>query len=91
MTTIQIRIDEETKKSAQKVLNELGLDMSTAIKAFFRQVVLKKGIPFRIVTENGLTLEEEDSIIEAALEAKRGKNIKGPFNSAEQLISELKK
>lgn len=90
MTTIQIRIDEKTKKVAQKILNNLGFDMSSAVKAYFRQIILKKGIPFRIITENGLTPEEEEEILKAAEEAKQGKNIHGPFDSAEKLIKELK-
>lgn len=75
MSTIQVRIDEKTKKSAQKVLNEIGLDMSSAVKIYFKQIILNKGIPFRILTENGFTPEQEMEILKAAEEAKKGINI----------------
>ncbi len=75
MTTIQIRIDEKTKKSSAKILDEIGIDMSAAIKMFLKQIVLRKGIPFRAVTENGLTLEQEDLILRRSAEAKRGVNV----------------
>ncbi|KKU19022.1 MAG: hypothetical protein UX30_C0020G0001, partial [Candidatus Saccharibacteria bacterium GW2011_GWA2_46_10] len=32
--TLQIRIDAKTKKASRKILEELGLDMSSAVKLF---------------------------------------------------------
>lgn len=75
MSHIQLRIDKKTKKSAQKVLDKLGLDMSSAIKIYFKQIIVAQGIPFRLVTENGLTPEEERAILKASKEAKMGKNV----------------
>jgi len=90
MSNIQIRIDEKEKKSAKKIFEKLGLDMSSAIKLFLKQTTLRKGLPFLLLTENGLTLEEEDKIIKAAEEAKKGKNVTGAMNS-EEAISYLDK
>lgn len=47
-TNINIRTDSELKAKAQAVLSELGLDMSTAINVFLKQVVYKNAIPFEI-------------------------------------------
>ena len=91
MTTIQIRIDEKTKRSAQKVLDKLGLDLTTAIKGYLKQISLQKGIPFRFVTENGLTPAEERAILKASREAKAGKNVSGPFTSVDELFDHLLK
>lgn len=55
--TIQIRIDEDTKKEAQNVLGALHISMSEAVKLFLRQVVLQRGIPFEIKIPNELTRE----------------------------------
>ena len=79
MTTINIRTDEKLKKNAGKVLKNMGLDMSTGIKLFLHQVVLTNRIPFPIVTENGLTPEEEQAILKASEEAKQGINTSGPL------------
>ncbi|EKD48257.1 MAG: hypothetical protein ACD_65C00045G0003 [uncultured bacterium] len=76
MSTIQIRIDEKTKNSAKKVLDDVGMDMSSAIKVYLRQIVINKGIPFRLVTENGMTIGEEVAILNASGEARIGKNVK---------------
>jgi DNA-damage-inducible protein J len=45
---IQLRLDEHLKQSAESVLDELGLDMPTALRLFLKKVVKTKAIPFRI-------------------------------------------
>ncbi|PJC37478.1 type II toxin-antitoxin system antitoxin, RelB/DinJ family [Candidatus Peregrinibacteria bacterium CG_4_9_14_0_2_um_filter_53_11] len=90
MSTIQIRIDEKTKKQAKKVLDTIGMDMSSAIKVYLKQVVITQGIPFQLLTENGLTIQQEQEILKASEEAKRGVNVSGPFETAEDLIKDLK-
>lgn len=82
MTTIQIRTQEKTKKNVQKILAELGLDMSTAINMYLVQIEKVGGIPFPILTENGMTPEAEDLILkEAEWARKHGKS----YSSAREL------
>lgn len=54
-TTVQVRVDEQTKGQAKKVLDALHLTMSEAICLFLRQVVLHRGIPFEVKIPNALT------------------------------------
>tara|TARA_Y100000031_G_C7913194_1_gene244804 strand:- start:101 stop:388 length:288 start_codon:yes stop_codon:yes gene_type:complete len=75
LSTIQLRIDDSTKRNASKVLDTLGLDMSTAIKLYLKQITLHKGLPFPLVTENGFTVQGESEILQAAEEAVQGKNV----------------
>lgn len=89
MPTIQFRIDEKTKKDSQRIFEQLGLDTSAAIKMYLKQVVARKGIPFRVLTENGLTLEQEDEILRRSAEARRGKNVVS-FESMSKAIRYLK-
>jgi len=42
---INIRTNSELKTKAQAVLDDLGLDMSTAINDFLEEVVYRKAIP----------------------------------------------
>lgn len=79
MTTVQIRIDERTKRDAKRVLDKLGIDMSGAIKLFLRQLTIRKEMPMRLLTENGFTVEEENEINKASAEAAAGKNVSGPM------------
>ena len=46
--TINVRVDEMDKKSAEQVLNQLGMPMSTLVTLLLKQVVLTKSIPFTI-------------------------------------------
>jgi len=79
MPTIQVRIDQKIKNQAKKILDEVGLDMTSAIKVYLNQIVISKGIPFSIITENGFTIQQEREILQASEDAKRGINVDGPF------------
>lgn len=46
MTTLNIRIDENLKKKANKTFAGIGLDMSSAIKLFLHQSIKEDGLPF---------------------------------------------
>ncbi len=49
--TITVRVDSETKENATRIFKELGLDMSTGINIFLKQVVRTNGIPFPVSAE----------------------------------------
>ena len=46
MTVLQVRVDEELKNQANAIYNELGMDISTAVRMFLKRSVLIGGIPF---------------------------------------------
>ena len=54
-----ISLDAETKAKAQVMLADLGMDLSTAVNIFLRQMLYEGGIPFSITREvpNKITLE----------------------------------
>lgn len=92
MSTIQIRIDDKTKQSAKKVLDDVGIDMSSAITIYLKQIVINNGIPFKLITANGLTPARERAILKASEEAKRGKNVTRAMNwkEAKRFLDGLK-
>lgn len=51
MSQIAVRVDDQLKKEATEIFNELGLDMSTAVKLFLKQSVLTKSIPFKLALD----------------------------------------
>lgn len=67
---LQIRIDSKTKNEAKEILESLGMDMSSAIKIFFRQVINTKTFPCEIRDENGLTLKHAEILRESIASAK---------------------
>ena len=84
MTNITIRIDKKLKRDAKKTLEKQGLDMSTAIKMFFSQVVIEKGLPFS-PTHNEVFLKKRwDAQVKDALENGRS------YSSADELLGDIK-
>ena len=57
---MNIRMDETTKKQAQQLFAEFGLDMTTAINMFLKQSVREQRIPFelKVHVPNAETIEE---------------------------------
>lgn len=93
MPTINIRTDANLKKAATKILEGMGLDMSSAVKLFLNQVVITKKIPFPIRTVNGFTVEEEEEMIKEMEETekliKEGK-LK-PYDSVDEMFDDILK
>ena len=85
--TIQIRIDKKTKDEARKTLDELGLDMSSAVKLFLRNVTITKSIPLDLRTENGFTIAQEQALIKETEQAKQSGN---RFASVDALMKDLR-
>ena len=47
--TIRARIEPGLKRQAENLFHKLGLSTTQAITLFYRQVGLRKGLPFNIV------------------------------------------
>lgn len=91
---IQLRLDEGLKKKAERVLEDLGLDMPTALRLFLKKIVKTRAIPFRISLdddEENFTATQVNEILAAREESRNSKNVVGPFDKAEDLISSLRK
>ena len=58
-TNLNIRTDKEIKDQAEKIFNELGLNITTAVNIFLRTAVREHGIPFELKLEvpNEITAE----------------------------------
>ncbi len=86
MATINIRIDDTLKDKSEKVLDELGFSMTSALTVFLKAVVRTESIPFSIEIPNKTTLKafkEADDIASGKVKAKR-------YASSSELRKELK-
>ncbi len=83
-TNLNVRVDEDVKRDVEEILDEIGLNMSTAINVFLKRVVREKGIPFemRIERPNAETIAAIEDI-------KNGRNLIGPFDSVEEMMEAL--
>ena len=66
---IRARTEPGLKAEVEKIFHKLGISCSEAINLFFRQVTLKKAIPFDIALPNKATLK-------AIRDAEKGRVIK---------------
>ena len=80
MSTVNVRIEERTKKAASKALAGMGLDLSTGVKLFLHQVVTEKGLPFT-PTKNPVALRAkwDKEVADALKRGKVYKNVKELF------------
>lgn len=51
-STLQIRIDSGLRKDAERLFTNAGLDMSSAIRLFLRQSVIRRRLPFEVMSES---------------------------------------
>jgi DNA-damage-inducible protein J len=65
-TRLSVRVDNTTKRNAEAVFNELGMNMSTGINIFLTRVAQSRSIPF------SLTLESDplDALMREAVKTK---------------------
>ena len=56
-TYVRARVDDRLKRESEKILDALGLTTTEAIRIFFHQVRIHKGLPF------DLRLKEDNSDI----------------------------
>ena len=73
ITNLNIRIDRDLKIQADKLFNEMGMNLTTAVNVFVRQAVLERAIPFRVYRGSEAT-EPKPNIEErrAAMQEIRG-------------------
>lgn len=89
MATIQVRIPDEDKKAVEEILSSLGMDMTTAVRVFFKKVQVENGLPFEVkhskLTVNGFTSEFEKEV----LQAEKEEDGTEAFDNFEDLIEDL--
>ena len=84
-----ISIDEDIKPSAQAMLAEFGLDLSTAVNMFLRQMLREKAIPFEIRKDvpNATTL----AAIQEVEEMEKNPELSKTYTSVDDLMEDLLK
>ncbi len=80
-SSISARVDPETKAQAERVFETLGLTVSQAITLFYRQVELRRGLPFPVELPNEATVQ--------ALEEARNRATLPAFETADALFEDV--
>lgn len=82
-STLTIRIDSNLKSEAAEICDYYGLDLSTATRAFYKQIVNTRRIPLTFAPEEPNT-ESMQAIAEGNAFLASGQE--GRFSNAESLI-----
>jgi DNA-damage-inducible protein J len=88
MSSVTVRVDAATKDAAAKILEGLGLDLSAATRAFYRQVVLQRRLPFDVAYPSEALRPEIEARFEAA-EAEMAAGSAGAYESTDELFNHL--
>lgn len=86
-----ISIDAETKAKAQVMLADLGLDLSTAVNIFLKQMLYEGGIPFSITrgSPNKLTVEAMKEAQEMLRSPEKYKKYDSVDSMMEDILGEV--
>ncbi len=92
-SSLNVRMDAALKENAEQILGELGISASGAVQMFYRQIVLRRGLPFELVLPQakptaigGMSREELDAELGKGMASlKAGRRI-----SADDVDRELK-
>ena len=85
-TNLNIRTDKEVKDQADKIFNELGLNMTTAINIFLRSAIREHGIPFAVKLD--VPNETTAAAIEEGRRIASDTSVKG-FSGIDDLRKEM--
>lgn len=81
-----VKLDEDTKKEAQELFKNLGLNLSTAINIFLKQAVREQGIPFQVA------MQPNKELLEAFDEAEKIKKNPEKYKSyatAQEMMKDI--
>ena len=83
---VNIKIDAEIKELATVLLSKMGLDQTTAIDMFYRQIIAERRLPFQPVVAS--TLDEQ---ITAAALKRTTKSVELPLDKNGNIIIDKEK
>jgi len=84
MSATTINIDEETKKEAQELFKDLGMNLTTAINIFLKQAIRERGLPFYVGQA-----KYKDEVYQAIKDAEQGKNLSKGYNDVEEMFEDI--
>lgn len=87
MANLTMRIDDELKKQAEELFNDLGMNMTTAFTIFAKQAVREQRIPFEITRDvpNSETLEAIKEVEQMKKDSSLGKS----YTDVDEMMKEL--
>ena len=87
-TLVNVRMDEEVKRSMEETCKELGITMSTAFNIFARKMSREKRIPFEVSIDPFYSENNMKAIKESIKLLEEGKVVKKSLKEFEEMADE---
>ncbi|MFA6376561.1 MAG: hypothetical protein WCX69_04150 [Candidatus Paceibacterota bacterium] len=85
---ISFKIDKLLKSDAQKTARALGVSLNAVVNQYIKEFVANRQVVF---TDHPVPNKKTRRLLDrASADIKAGKNLYGPFYSAEEMIKSLK-
>lgn len=72
-TQLQVRVDARSKNAVRTILEDIGLDLSTAVNMFFKYIEHTESLPFDLRDVNGFRPKKAAELRKALHEVKSKK------------------
>lgn len=86
MSPINVNVPTNVKEEANAILNNLGLNMSTAVNIFLRKTIAERGIPFEVKEKP--TKELKEALNELDYMEKHPEEYK-TYNNVDKMFKEI--
>lgn len=87
-TSVTIRMDENLKKQAETLFDEMGLNMTTAMTIFAKAVVRQGKIPFEIAADPFWSEANQARIKESIEQLNNGQVVVKTMDELEAMVDE---
>lgn len=89
-TIIQVRIDAESKKEAEAILNQMGMTLNEGIRIFVRQIIHQRALPFQpsLAREPREEIKQEMKRVDDYASGKKTEDFYS-FNTVEAAMNDL--
>lgn len=75
MTQINVRVEDDVKHEAERIFDDIGLSMSTAINIFLKAVVRENKIPFELSVDPFYSKSNIAELEKRINEIEKGKSV----------------
>ena len=87
MANISIRMDDELKRKAEELFNDLGMNLTTAFTVFVKQSLREQAIPFEISRE--IPNKETREAIEEVQQMKKNPSMGKVYDDVDKMMEDL--
>lgn len=74
MAQISLRVDDDVKYDAERILDDIGISMSTAINVFLKTVIRENRIPFELAADPFYSKENMAELERRVADLRSGKS-----------------